>query len=183
MQNIIYKHFMLLEVQIGWAAKRSLGKIVQILSAALDFRKAESQPEAIRSPYGSHSSASSLMPRSCPCQLPGSCSPQMGQGKAETGIHIFHTCILLFLCWGKECVCVDVAGESRAALTALQILMDAQIFRGVSKIQGSGENTKCGCATVSVFGFHKWEPQKAVPVCLQVRIAQRQDGTQGQQTV
>lgn len=106
MQRTVYKHFMLLEVQIGWAAKRSLGKNVQIQSVSLDFREAKSQPEAKRSPYGSHSGANSLMSSSClcPCQLTGSCSPQMEQGKAETAIHIFHTCTPPTLCWGKECV-------------------------------------------------------------------------------
>lgn len=157
MQSIICKHFMLLEVQIGWAARRSLGKNVRIQSVALDFREAKSSPEAKRRPYGSHSGASSLMPSSysCPCQLPGSCKPQMGQGKAEMGINTLHTCTLPTLHQGKECVCVDIGGESRDTLTALQIQMEAQIFRGVSKIQGFCENTKYGCATVSVFGFHE----------------------------
>lgn len=106
MQRTVYKHFMLLEVQIGWAAKRSLGKNVQIQSVSLDFREAKSQPEAKRSPYGSYSGANSLMSSSClcPCQLTGSCSPQMEQGKAETAIHIFHICTPPTLCWGKECV-------------------------------------------------------------------------------
>lgn len=67
MQRTVYKHFMLLEVQIGWAAKRSLGKNVQIQSVSLDFREAKSQPEAKRSPYGSHSGANSLMSSSCLC--------------------------------------------------------------------------------------------------------------------
>lgn len=70
-------------------------------------------------------------------------------------------------------MCVDVAGESRATLTALQMLMDAQVFHGVSKIQGSCEIKKYGCANAFL----------AAPVCLQVRIAQRQDRTQGQQMV
>lgn len=124
-----------------------------------DYSEAKSQPVVKKRPYGTRGGASGFMPTSspCPCQLPGSCSPQTRQGKAETGSCIFHTCISLPTLLGEEGgkrreterVCVCVGGESRDTLTALQIQMDAQVFPGVSKIQGSCENTKYVCATVS----------------------------------